>query len=517
VKIHNVRLGLACNSSSSHSLIILEDISGIKDDEAYTRNDQYDHGGDDFLRDMMQRIREKEEQEQQARIDSNGPIKEFGWNYFTVISQQSKLQYLGVMLAECLQRELPENFYNAILREWVGVVPSTESSDDNWSYIDHQSLMGLPCGFGTKLPDQEFFEELKTYILQENIVILGGNDNEDRVHPLHLQKHRPANIDLPRDGRSHFVARKDPKYNYWSMFWETGAKLRMSLGQPEGFSPTKAYAPELVDIKINDYCPFGCNFCYQGSTPDKGHADVHEIGTLARHLAKYKVFEVALGGGEPTLHPQFVEILESFRKVGIIPNFTTKNLAWLNDVTQWRPIMDYAGAFAYSADTAEDVEKLASLLKVNGISSTKASVQIVMGVVSQWEFKAIITACAFYSIRLTLLGFKRIGRGAEFEPNGYTWWLNIIQQLRKENKIGNLSVDTALAAEYEQEILDMGIPDYLFHTQEGKFSMYVDAVTKMAGPSSYCDPSEMIPWDFKKTEYLESSNYPTLDQVFEKF
>jgi hypothetical protein len=34
-------------------------------------------------------------------------------------------------------------------------------------------------------------------------------------------------------------------------------------------------------------------------------------------------FQVAIGGGEPTGHPEFVEILKTFNKLGIVPNYTT--------------------------------------------------------------------------------------------------------------------------------------------------------------------------------------------------
>lgn len=40
-----------------------------------------------------------------------------------------------------------------------------------------------------------------------------------------------------------------------------GTKIRFAVG-----SYTKAKRPELVDIKITDWCDVGCTFCYQNST-----------------------------------------------------------------------------------------------------------------------------------------------------------------------------------------------------------------------------------------------------------
>jgi organic radical activating enzyme len=40
-------------------------------------------------------------------------------------------------------------------------------------------------------------------------------------------------------------------------------------------------------------------------------------------------FQVAIGGGEPTSHPDFVKVLEVFKDLGIEPNYTTNGM-WLD-------------------------------------------------------------------------------------------------------------------------------------------------------------------------------------------
>jgi len=65
-----------------------------------------------------------------------------------------------------------------------------------------------------------------------------------------------------------------------------------------------------VDIKITDYCPFGCPFCYQGSTVKGIHADFEELKkAIDFFVDKVGVFEVILGGGEPTLYPHIEDLL----------------------------------------------------------------------------------------------------------------------------------------------------------------------------------------------------------------
>lgn len=497
-KIHKLRLGLACNSSSSHSLILMPEGVKLEDDWGWSLSNEEEKFSD--LDDELKSLFLQSSIERQEALD-NGEKYEFGWGFFTATSKQTKEQYLGQVLWNMLIRELPEKLAIPIAKDWLGV-------DVKEGYIDHQSLWELPCEYNTRFPDRQFYDELANFILDERVAILGGNDNDEAAHPA-SNDGTAISISLPEDGRTYFVCRKDEKYNFWTFFWpKTGAKTRVTVNS--SVEPERATVPELVDVKINDYCPFACKFCYQDSTADKGHASENDLHYLFDELGQHKVFEVALGGGEPTMHPNFINILKSARDKGIVPNFTTKNIGWLRDQVQCAQIMKHAGAFAFSVEKAEEIENIAALVNVNQISKSRVNIQIVMGTIDEWSFSKMIEACYHAKINLTLLGYKTTGRGSEFKPKSYTWWLKVIEKLRKENKVFNICIDTAIAKEYEQEILDSGIPKYVFETTEGKFSMYVDAVAKKVGPSSYCDDSQFIDWDFTKRWGKEAVNLPTI-------
>ena len=484
--IHNVRFGLACNSSSSHSLIFFNKDALPEDSHGFTADDSQfeilpedDEGDIEFKKIMVKSERKR------LKRELKEPIK-FGWNFFTASSKETKARYTALHLRYMLERELPPNIVDMIIKSWTGVENLTE--DD---YIDHQSMMVLPYAFGTKIPDEEFFKEFHQYIMNDKLVILGGNDNDEYSHPL-SDSGNSANLPLERDGYRSIVCRKDSEYDYWTLFnAEDGTKVRMSFDGKA--KVTKASAPELVDIKINDYCPFACKFCYQDSTKDKGHS-VISYYSLAKVFKELKVFEVALGGGEPTMHPEFVRILQYFRNDGIVPNFTTKNLKWLRDPNEFNPILESAGCFAFSADNSAQIDELGTLLDYNKIKHERATIQIVMGTLNSWEFDNILKACYENRFKLTLLGFKEVGRGVGFKPQKYDWWLDSI---KKKQKTGtpSICIDTALALQYEKEILAAGIPSYMFHTLEGKFSMYYDSMRGLVGPSSYCKETEIVEWN----------------------
>ena len=80
--------------------------------------------------------------------------------------------------------------------------------------------------------------------------------------------------------------------------------------------------PETIDLKITDKCPMGCEYCYMDSTPRAPHADLGEVlGWL--DAFDQPPYQIAIGGGEPTIHPDFVDFLEAVLARGIVPSYTT--------------------------------------------------------------------------------------------------------------------------------------------------------------------------------------------------
>ena len=477
MKIFNVRLGLANNSSSTHSIVFLK--QPATDDDCYGNS--------------------------------------YGWEFFTAASEEAKKDYLALTLFYNLQRMCSNEMAAAIVREWVGVPFSLRKSDYAGiesgpdGYVDHQSVLTFPNNWDGKGINKQFFDEFKRYLLLPNVAILGGNDNTEEDHPL-LRGATRWSTNLPTDehfgnGANDYVAVKDPK-GYWILFnRKFGTKVRFSF-DPDSVVPEKSSVPELVDVKITDFCPFGCTFCYQDSTLEGKHADEKVIKSLARSLAEMNVFEVALGGGEPTLYPDFIGVLNTFRHQGVVPNFTTKSLHWLRDPNLRIPILEACGSFAYSANSVHEIWDLLALVNEYGVDtgSAKMSVQTVLGVAYGFELDRIFELCDTAGIQLTLLGFKTTGRGKEYDEKTWlTQTLDTIKRTVKENKCPRLALDTLAAAQLIPHLKELKIPHWLYHTREGQFSCYIDAVTLKMGPSSYCEEEE-----YQKIRFFEDSNAKNL-------
>ncbi|HKP90069.1 MAG TPA: radical SAM protein [Thermoleophilaceae bacterium] len=74
-----------------------------------------------------------------------------------------------------------------------------------------------------------------------------------------------------------------------------------------------------ADIYINTRCNFGCETCFLGD--DYFARDLamgsDEVAAIGGWLVDAGVRDVAILGGEPTLHPEFLDVMTALRQVGV--------------------------------------------------------------------------------------------------------------------------------------------------------------------------------------------------------
>jgi len=491
IKIQNIRLGMATNSSSTHSIIFL---GGASD------------------------------------CDVTG---EFGWSNFTCASKEAKELYLSTQLYYTIDRMCKNPMFSAaVVEQLMGKNVLDVDEKGMEEYVDHQSMMNFPIEYkgyaGYKDINREFFNDFKNFLMKENVVVLGGNDNDDEPHPLYDEDKQFKMAYGFIDSYDNLVAKKDG--DWWILFNQrSGAKIRMSFeDSPKKY--TKSLYPELVDVKITNFCDNsgGCSkFCYQNSKTDGVHADCNLIYRIAEILGGMKTFKVALGGGETTKHPRFVDILRTFREKGIVPNFTTRSLDWLRDNAIWPKVMEYCGGFAYSIQNSSEISKFASLLINNDLmfdyrSENPISIQYVMGSTPFYQFANILREARQFEIRVTLLGYKSVGKGSNFKPEDYKGWLQECLKLQEKNELPRISIDTLLAKDYRKQLEEADIPSWLFSVKEGQYSMYMDLVDLKMGPSSYDNGKNMVEIphhinDWDKRAYIDDKNIEEIKKIYKTF
>ncbi len=454
--IYNIRLGHAHNSSSSHSIIILDDNEKIPYDD--------------------------------------GPQDGYHWSNFILSEDSSKMDYLANQVFNWM---VDEKISEDSAKMVVGSIFGFDDVRDN--SIDHQSQLKFPRNLKGDL-DIKFIEALSKYFKNDRVVILGGNDNDDESG-----KWVPHGTDLDLQlTSSNTISRYDNIYNFWLIFNKnSGSKIRFRLEEKKESPIVKTFFPELVDIKITNYCYYECQYCYQGSSPKGKHGKTEDIFKLLDYLKEMEVPEVVFGGGEPTTHPDFLDIIDKCVDLGITPNFTSKTIPH-------NKFLEYIGSFAISVSSVSGV--ITVIRNMQNIKSFKIipTIQVIVGVMDEYEFKEIIKLASRAFLNVTLLGFKENKRGKKFKKTNfheYDWVESINSLKTKENiNINRIGIDTKLAQMSEESLIKNNINEIFYTLEDGKFSMYFDMVELKYGPSSFINEPDYYDFDL--------SNF---DKVIEDF
>ena len=216
IKIHNVRAGFATNSSSSHSIVMLPPGERCNTDEYHRFN--------------------------------------YGWEQFTLADPDSKTAYLATQLTHAMASNgIPPDTIAPLINSWLGTAYSAHDLEE--SGVDHQSVWGLFHGQLGNNP--EFVRAYHRWLMQDEVVILGGNDNGGD-QPVPANSFENDQTRLAELSGQNMRVRED-KGN-WVLFNKSnGDKIRFGFNPKDSYD--KASTPELVDVKLTNYCTYGCSFC----------------------------------------------------------------------------------------------------------------------------------------------------------------------------------------------------------------------------------------------------------------
>lgn len=234
-------------------------------------------------------------------------------------------------------------------------------------------------------------------------------------------------------------------------------------------------APLVAHWAVTYRCNLACSFCYSESSPDREREPAREIRIrIVQRLADWGVFEVALGGGEPTILSDFPELLAAIRRCGLVPNVTTNGV--LNSAKILRALAEHAGTVHLSADRSD----LLDAARGAGVSDRmKETARCLSAGNVRWGVNLLLTPQNAQSLNRSLIEMQDLGATAVtlLRPKG-AWtarnWpgfptprdlrsiASSVKQFMKRQPALRMYVDTALRGEWSQAgLLDDPEPDVL--------------------------------------------------------
>jgi len=91
-------------------------------------------------------------------------------------------------------------------------------------------------------------------------------------------------------------------------------------------------APESLHIELTECCPLSCPMCYKSST--KSELPINFLLDVIRQASEMKVFQIALGGGEPLVYPDLLTVVKEISRHKMASTITTSGFGLTNELVK---------------------------------------------------------------------------------------------------------------------------------------------------------------------------------------
>ena len=242
-----------------------------------------------------------------------------------------------------------------------------------------------------------------------------------------------------------------------------------------------------MNILLNNYCNLKCEYCFQHKVieQDKQEMSITDFRWLLDFLRESNMREVRLIGGEPTLHPRFVQLLQeqlfddSIEHIHIFSNGTFNDQVQKQIANQSR------------------IKGVSILLNINDLSHNDFQ---------DFRLRSNLDLLKRYNITLTA------GINIYKSNQDFSYFFNIVE------KFGLKRVRWTITT--PQKVEDADIQEYFEEKMQSQMDFIYQQVEKGLQPSPDCNrmPTCMIPEKFLRDlqilEYNNQENHfcePVLD------
>ena len=237
--------------------------------------------------------------------------------------------------------------------------------------------------------------------------------------------------------------------------------------------------PESIDLKICNRCEMNCSQCHECSTWDG------KLGDLSTKLidSLHPGTEVAIGGGDPFLHPKLPEFLEKLWKKNVIANITVHWVSFMKNRDTLREWADKGLIHGIGVSINEVVPEHV----IEEIQKFKhAVVHTIVGIADYDILNQIIDK----DLNVLFLGYKYFGRGQQYSlrhrisiSTKTNWLANNLHDYF--NHFRAISFDNLAIKQLRvKNLLRPEVYDQVYMGDDGTFTMYVDLVENKYAVSS---------------------------------
>ena len=254
--------------------------------------------------------------------------------------------------------------------------------------------------------------------------------------------------------------------NYKVTIYSDGTKVRQN--ELDNLTPS---FPESFDLKITNKCDNHCKFCHERSTPDGIHGNL----TLPFFDGIHSGTEIAIGGGNPLLHPQLSWFLEKMKLKGVICNLTVNEM----DLYKKSDVIEYyiRNKFIHGIGVSPIIisERFIQAIKPLG---NNVVIHLINGIHTQSDFEMLQNK----GLKILILGFKNWGLGQTYLLKNsddvianQSWVNNNLKDLTKKFKL--ISFDNLALKQLDVKSL-MSEEEWVkfYMGDDGDYTMYIDLV-----------------------------------------
>jgi hypothetical protein len=243
-----------------------------------------------------------------------------------------------------------------------------------------------------------------------------------------------------------------------------GTKIRQTDG--DTFS---VIFPENIDVKITNMCERNCRFCHEGSVPTGKHGDLNLrfFNTLRPGT------ELAIGGGNPMLHPHIFQFLNRMRDQGVLCNVTMHQDAIKPSIMNKMLEQQLIRGLGISYFGKPGI--------TTSINSDNIVYHVINGVIEVKDLEHL------YGRKILILGYKDVRRGVDYHDaevdRRKQELYDALPWIRREFKIvsfDNLAIEQLKV----RRMLLKDEWDSFYMGNDGQFTMYVDTVEKKYAKTS---------------------------------